>query len=43
MMTTMAKPFKVVLNKDELVFDLKFNLGCIVGKIYLNSKIKTNL
>ena len=28
---------------DDLFFVLKFNLGCIVVKIYLNSKIKTNL
>jgi len=32
-----------VPNKGVPVFDLKFNLGCIVDKIYLNSKIKTNL
>ena len=37
------KPFKVVPSKDELFFDLKFYLGCIVFKIYLNSEIKTNL
>ena len=28
---------------DGAVLDFRFNLGCIVNKIYLNSKIKTNL
>ena len=43
MNTTINKPFKIMFRKDELFFDLNFNLGCIVDKIYLNSKIKTNL
>ena len=37
------KPYIAVPRKGELFFDLKFNLGCIVFKIYLNSEIKTNL
>ena len=41
--TTTNNPLSIVLNKDELLFDLKFNLGCIVVKMYLNSEIKTNL
>ncbi len=40
---TNIKPLRIVPNKDELFLDFKFNLGCIVDKIYLNSEIKTNL
>jgi len=28
---------------DGPILDFRFNLGCIVNKIYLNSEIKTNL
>ena len=37
--------YKADLTEDVLIaeFDVNFNLGCIVNKIYLNSKIKTNL
>ena len=38
-----TNPLMITPNKDELFFDLNFNLGCIVVKIYLNSEIKTNL
>ena len=34
--------FTIILTKDVLFFDL-CNLCCIVNKIYLNLRIKTNL
>ena len=40
--TNIRSAFRITLTKDVLFFDL-CNLCCIVNKIYLNLKNKTNL